>query len=457
MRLAVIFFLLAGLVANIVSWHSVEPVVIGLVFYAIGLGLVFFLPAPRDSLRFFSITYSIYWATTGVSSLYLNYGNDISLKFGDAQNFFLFATGAAGTFPLKEIYDISEGAIAIKIWHYVYEVASTLGLSVEPYIGSTVNAFILALVSVLSLHILRKTSPRNPNSERLLLLLFAFCPMFWLSASIHLRESFTILFLAINYYVLIQFMSRKSNLFWLGAAVAVSVVFPFVLHFLRTEFFFIPIGLFAAAIVSMMVFQGEKRVGGNLKYVLLLLLTLLVVQAADNLGFIFSDKISEGREDYAVKALATGVEGSLGYKFVVDQPLYIRAVVGLPYLFLMPIPLWAGIDSGSASIFFKALFAIFNFFFLPYLAIAAGGFLRLSGQQRVRVYFLLGSSAVLTVAVAISSLESRHIIPFLPPLFIACAAMAEYVMARPKGLRVFTQILMLTMFMAHVAWLLIKV
>ncbi len=456
MRLVVTFFLLAGLVANIVSWHSVEPVVIGLMFYAIGLGLVLFLPAPRDNLRFFSITYSIYWATTGLSSLYLNFGNDISLRFGDAQNFFLLATGAEGAFPLNEIYDVSEGALAIKIWHYVYEFASALSFSIEPYIGLTVNSSILALVSVLSLHLLRKVSPHNPNSERLLLILFAFCPMFWLSASIHLRDSFTALLTVINYYVLIQFMTRKFNLFWQSAAVAVSIVFPFIFHFLRTEFFFIPIALFAAAIISMIVFKSEKRGGGNLKYVFVFLFALFLVLSADNLGFIPLDYIDKGREDYEIKALGTNVENSLGYKFVVDQPLYIRSVVGLPYLFLMPIPLWAGIGLGSVSMFFKTLFAIFNFFFLPYLAIAVGGFMHLSGQQRVRIYFLLASSAVLTVTVAISSLESRHIIPFLPPLFIACAAMAEYVMTRAKGLRLFTQILLLMMLMVHAAWLLLK-
>lgn len=118
MQLAVIAFLIFGLTANVLAWSTFEPAAIGLIVCLVGASSILFLPSSRENLKFFLVTYSVFWSITGVSALYLKFGDDGAQLFGDAQNFFRLASGPDGSLSLSDIYNVSEGAIAIKAWHF---------------------------------------------------------------------------------------------------------------------------------------------------------------------------------------------------------------------------------------------------------------------------------------------------------------------------------------------------
>lgn len=335
------------------------------------------------------------------------------------------------------------------------ELAASVGLSAERYVGINVNVLVASLASVLSLQMLRATSHYSPSKGHALLVMFAFCPMIWLSASIHVRDAFVMLLVAVNYYVLLRFIARRTSILWLSAAIGATLLFPFIFQFLRRELYFAPLALSVTAIVSMTLFRGYGK-GGYFRYFVLLLPLFFILLSVGAFEMMGADSISKGREDYAGKAVATGVDSSLGYKLVVDQPIYIRPLVGSLYLFLMPIPLWAGLSAGTAYMTFKSLFAVFSYIFLPYLSVAVGGLREFDEIERTSFVFLLGSAGAFVVAVALSSLESRHIIPFLPPAFVACAMTAEFVASRRRQVRKFTQLLAVLMITAHAAWSMLK-
>ena len=103
---------------------------------------------------------------------------------------------------------------------------------------------------------------------------------------------------------------------------------------------------------------------------------------------------------------------------VVQQPIPVRLIVGSAYLMLYPIPFWVGFQLESAYQLFKSFNAVFFYALIPLLILAGRRILRERDVRTPAVRFLVMVSAGLTLAVAGTSLETRHFGAFLVPVFL---------------------------------------
>jgi len=117
---------------------------------------------------------------------------------------------------------------------------------------------------------------------------------------------------------------------------------------------------------------------------------------------------------------------SLGYRLIVAQALPIRAVLGFLYLQVFPLPIWSGFDlKGSFYHWAKSLQPIYMVYLLG-LSMAAA----VTTAKQVRgqiahvspVIFLVTSFVLGSSSVALTSLETRHSLQFLPFLIAFASA-----------------------------------
>jgi len=92
--------------------------------------------------------------------------------------------------------------------------------------------------------------------------------------------------------------------------------------------------------------------------------------------------------------------------------------MGSGYLFLFPIPFWSGFQLESAYALFKSFNVIFFYFLIPLLLMAIWQICRKQEMRSVSLLFLFFLSLGFTLAIAGTSLETRHFGVFLPYIFL---------------------------------------
>lgn len=137
---------------------------------------------------------------------------------------------------------------------------------------------------------------------------------------------------------------------------------------------------------------------------------------------------------------------------IYDQPLPLRLVLGAAYLFVFPIPLWAGFQLETAYHLFKSFNVLFFYAVFPLFTLAVFRVLTTKAYRTPSVMFLLFLIVGFTLAVAGTSLETRHFGVFLLPLFV----LATLPDLRQKGDKAAYEVLLLgflTMMAAvHILW-----
>jgi len=205
------------------------------------------------------------------------------------------------------------------------------------------------------------------------------------------------------------------NLGWLVLA-SVGALFAF--GYLRYDFIFVPLATLAAGLAAIAFDSSTTGAKRRWALVMVSLLTALVSVTLISIETDLFELVQRRQEAYAALSADTG---SLGDQLV-KAPLSARLILGSLYLLVFPIPVWTGFQLESAYQLFKSLNGLFMYGLIP---LAALGMWRIVTKEAFRAAPLLHGILVtmgLMVAIAGTSLETRHFGVFLVPGLVLATA-----------------------------------
>jgi hypothetical protein len=442
---------------NLSAYLSLAPHLVALVHYATWMGLLLW---PKIGglyeRRIFSRVFAVGFLMAGVAAIYATHLEDPVQLGSDASTFFDIASGQARGISLYDLTVFFEGALAIVLWGAVYDFFAALGFPRERYVGVLLNTSAVALAGVLAIKIARQVYGQDPYRFRRLIHLFSACGLVWLFAGIHIRDSMVLLGVTALVYVWSYFLVRPDLSVRLLQLVVASGVAALFLWFLRREFMFVPIAMAIAGVAALLLGRKTKR--NRLTAYILLALGMVAVAG---LLSIYFDRIliamTMGQEGYLELATNTHGSESLGMSLIANQPLPIRLFFGSIALMLFPIPVWIGFQLKSAYHLFGSFNAIFFYFFIPLLAQAVRQLWKHKEQRTPAFLFILIAPIGFTLAVAATSVETRHFGAFLVPLFVLALLPDLRTRAGAHSYRQLLALMFGSVIFVHALWMLLKV
>lgn len=346
--------------------------------------------------------------------MYRNYSGDMQ---GDAEHFFKNASGGIDGLSLLEISLISEGSLAIFIWSSVFNFMNNLGFPREHYIGVMVNVLIMSLNAVVLFKITRLLFGIDPNRFKRMLLFVSTCGLFWIFSGVLHRDSLILLFVNIFLYIWLKYLSRIGYNYNLILLIISSFIAFISFGFLRTEFSFLPFAFAGAACFSLLFCPTSTN------KVVYSTLFLPVIAISINLfllnyGTSLFSTLLRGHESYSTAFITTNSSDSLGMSLIVNQPLPLRLILGSIYLYVFPVPFWTGFQLSTVYHLFKSFNVIFFYFIIPLLILSIRHLLMYRCYRTPQLMFCLFVVVGFTLAIAGTSLETRHIGAFFGPVFI---------------------------------------
>jgi hypothetical protein len=446
-----------GALINAASYESLAPVVVAFIFFAAAQLLLIMTPlGGHAEQRMFNRVFAVGFVMAGVAAFYANQLQDASQLFSDAGGFFDMATGKSSGLSLIEIQIVHEGALAIVIWETFYDFFAELGFEKGRYIGVSINVLAVALSGVIGIKILRQMFGNDDYRFRRLTLLVSACGLFWLFAGIHMRDSVVLLGITALAHGWVYFLAKPDLSWRLGQIVVWTLLALPVLGLLRGEFVLVPVAMTISAFAALIFSTKQDR---RRRVVLFGLLILGGVTLAAFAMIYLQDMIAaldRSRESYAELAGNQHAADSLGIALIVNQPMPIRLVLGSIYLYVFPIPFWSGFRLESVYNVFKSANVVFFYFVLPLLAISLLRLIRHKQARSVSALFMLFLTLGFTLAIAGSSLETRHFGAFLIPVFI----LASIPDLRERNVRLqYKQYLFVVLsgvIVVHLAWIILK-
>jgi hypothetical protein len=164
-----------------------------------------------------------------------------------------------------------------------------------------------------------------------------------------------------------------------------------------------------------------------------------------------------GQEGYLELAAETHGSDSLGMSLIANQPLPIRLVLSSVALVLLPIPVWIGFQLESVYYLFGAFNAIFFYFFTPLLAVDVRQLWKRRELRTPAFLFTLLAPAGFTLAVAVTSVETRHFGAFLVPLFVLALLPDLRERAVRHNYRQLLGLMLGSVMLVHALWVFLKI
>jgi len=446
-----------GALINTASYGSIAPVVVALLsFAAVQLLLIMTPLGGHAEQRMFNRVFAVGFVMAGVAAFYANQLQDTAQLFSDPAGFFEMATGKARDLSLVELEIIHEGALAIVIWQTMYDLFAELGFDKGRYIGVSINVLAVALSGVIGIKILRHIFGNDDYRFRRMTLLVSACGMFWLFAGIHLRDSMVLLGITALAYAWVRFLAKPDLSWRLSQIIVWSVFSQTLLVFLRGEFVFVPAAMMIAAFAALILSAKQDLRRHLVRFGLLILGGGAVVAFA----LIFMQDLiavlDRGREGYLELARDQHGADSLGIALIVNQPLPIRLVLASIYLYVSPIPFWSGFQLESVYNVFKSANVVFFYFVLPLLAISILRLFRNKQGRSCSVLFMLFLTLGFTLAIAGTSLETRHFGAFLIPIFVLASIPDLRVRNVRLQYRQYLFVVLLGVIVVHLAWIILN-
>jgi hypothetical protein len=408
-----------GAYINAASYLSFEPVLAAVIFFGIFYGLLH-LPFVGGAFEryIFSRVFAIGFLMAGIAAFYANQLLDQSqLFFSDAGGFFADASASERRdLSLLQLQALTEGGLAIKLWAAAYDFFAELGFARERYIGILVNVSAVALTGVVTLKMTRLIYGFDPSRFERLTLIFSLCGLFWLFASIHMRDSVLLLAVTVLTYLWLYFLKTPDMGFRLALVIAGNLLAATFLGFLRAEFVFVPIAMAMSATAALILGSKQRKKFGI--YLLGVVGIGVIGWSAMNFYDAIQELLLRGSQEYSELATTQQDGYSLGMALIVNQPMPIRAALGSIYLLVFPIPFWTGFQLQTAYALFKSFNVIFFYFFIPLLVLSFVKLWKDSAARSPAILFLAFVALGFTVAIACTSLETRHFGVFLPSMFV---------------------------------------
>lgn len=408
---------LIGSYINFIAYNSIEPIIISCIFFVFFYFLLTLLKVKgKYELQSYIITYCISWFWAGVSAIYANFFNDPGqLKLDAAQFYEMVSGNFISGLNLIEISSTLENAAAIIIWKFFYNVFSFFGFSNGRFIGISVNTIFIAYTSVIAIKIAGVVFDNDVIKLKRLINLLWLCPIFWYFASVHIRDAavlFSVSFLSLFWVIYLKFFTFVNLL----KLIIATIISFFVFGLLRTEFLFVPFAMIATGIF-VLIFNRQNKILIYLFIFIAIFLVILMPNFSFEESKFFND-ISNGNESYNSLSSEESGSSSLGNALIVSSPTPIRLFLGSVYLFVFPVPVWSGFQITSIGHLFKSLNAIYMYSLTPLFLFAIWEIIKNKEKRTLPIMFLFLLSSGFTIAVAYTSLETRHFAAFLLPVMI---------------------------------------
>ena len=452
----IIFFSIVGSILNISSYSSVSPLILVLVLLtALNFLLIFTPLGGNPELIAFNYIFSICWMMSGIAAIYANQFGDESQLFSDAGGFYLLSSSGNEWQGLNEIREISEGSLAIYIWSYFYDFLYMIGFERGRYIGVYLNICAVSLSGLIGIKLIRLIYGNDLYRFNKFKLIMGWCGIFWLFASIHLRDSLVLLSVTSLLYPWLKFLRNPDFGFNFLLIFLVSVTVSYLLFFLRGEFIFVPPAIVLAGILSMTYgYQGRKQ-KRNLIYVLIFFGILLAAVAFYNYYDTVITMLKSSQEGYFSVARDSS-QNSLAMRLIIDQPLPIRIIFGSVYLFVFPIPFWVGFQTESAYSLFKSLYVLYLYALVPMLFVSLRTIIKNKFTRTPQILFLLLISIGFLIGCAVTSLETRHYGAFFIAVIIFSITTDMRNSYNWNLYKLAAQGFIIFIMIVHVAWILLK-
>lgn len=451
--LLTVFLFGTGTLLQIFAYASVEPLLAGLLLFGIGAVPLWLTGwGGHEGRLAFRLVLSVGWTCAGIAAMYYVLG-DAGQHARDATHFFRLSARQTGGTTLEDLAVVTEGAGAVVLWRAVYDALAGLGFAKEPYIGVAVNVLLVALSAVFGVRVVAHAFGGDSVRVRRFTILTSLCGLFWLFAAIHMRDAAVLLGVSALALSWIRYIAQPGTrrVVEVGFATAIGLAF---FGFLRTEFMFVPVAmLFSAAAARVLESSARGR-----RPLLIFLFAAVVVPAVIYLvSLAQSDLLTavmRANEMYANVAGAQSSDNSLGMRLIVNAPLPMRLVLGSAYMFIFPIPIWNELDSAYGL--FKTCQAIFMYGFTPLYILAVWRLIRCASLRSATSLFLLFLTLGFTLAIAATSLETRHFGAFLIPM-LALGVLPDLRLPADRAAYVrLLALLLCTMTIVHAAWAVLK-
>ncbi|MCH7535820.1 MAG: hypothetical protein IH948_08790 [Bacteroidetes bacterium] len=142
---------------------------------------------------------------------------------------------------------------------------------------------------------------------------------------------------------------------------------------------------------------------------------------------------------------------------IVNQPMPIRLPLGSVYLFVFPIPFWSGFQFESAYQLFKSFNVIYFYFVIPLLILAFRRLWKDKSSGSPAMLFMAFVTIGFTLAVAGTSLETRHLGAFFAPVFVLALSPDMRLNIVRQNYRQLLYAFLGSVCLVHYLWLVIKV
>jgi len=452
-----ILLLLAGVGMQGYANGTVDALFVALLLLVVGIMIVSLLfPGKDPEKRAFLLTYGVCMFVGGLAQCYSLAVFDNPQSTIDAFTY-LKLISPQPPFTTMANMGLVNAPLAVLTWQQVYKLTWVLGFKFGPYTGVMFNAFVMGITGSITVRTARELFGNDMWRLKRVGLLFALCGLFALFGAVLLRDGYTTFFNSLVLWVIVRWLVQPSlrNLFF---ALVISGVSAYAMAFLRSEAVLL-FGMYGLLVLSIWVF---KRF--DISRLLALLFALFVIFSAGTsiASYLQVSINTQTREmvSYAKLGSKTHDADSLGMRFVVNQPLPIRLIMGSGTLAINPIPLWAGLKEGASDYtLIKAYHGIFQVLVLP---LVFAGFLtglrllRRDRNQAAPLIFLVMYLLLNLAAVVLTSLETRHIGQFLPAFIILAAVPNTQEKRAQKELGMITWWWFAVVVLVHLTWAVIK-
>lgn len=440
----ILLFIVAAFV-NVIAEDTFLPVFVMMVYYFVGLIPIVIPRISRYAeLEIYTSVYLVGSVCVGIAALYRAFSNDTQ---GDASHFF-FDSQHLLDLPMEGLLLTYENSIPLIVFNYIFYFFDLVGVQPAQYVVIFFNTMIVSWSGVLTLKTANIIYGNDSYREQRLIVLYSCIGIFWLYGSLLLRDSFALLIISMLTYSAIKYLANPWSALNIFISIFSFVLFGFALKYVRAEFVYIPLAISLAA--AILLFSNLfSKLGLKNKY--LLFVFGLIVIAIIPFTPLY-EILVYGRESYDIVSSRESNPSSLGYSLIVSQPTYIRAIFGSISLITTPIPIWIGFQLTSVYHLFKSLNTIALYFVIPFVIMAISQIFLLTKTVRTSVLFLLMVFFGFTIAVSMTSLESRHLGVFYPMILLV--ALVPDLRPKDQMLR-YVCIFIVYMFiivLAHLLW-----
>ena len=405
--------------------------------------LLFRGPAKTEQRSAYVQTFSAAVLAIAIARTMAVFFDDQLQNSSDAGSFFQAAAFVLRETDIYEVRLIINGWGAVWLWSEFYRIAHLFFPSPTPLVGLSVNALVLALGGAILVDAATVLARAVGGAPRVTKRLYVWCFLFWLFASFHLRDAMTVFLTIVTLRVWLWLYERHSVMRWC-LATALSAGLFWAIGTIREE---------STSIIVVTVIVGVAGLLSRTSGALRLIITLFGL-----LALFVSYQVVYVRLMGAADILKFYQEGyqfdlgdqSLGNRLIISRSTPVRSVLGFAYLHVFPIPAWNGFTLGSPYYWFKSLQLLHMAMLLPAAIAGALALARRKTEERSYLILLVGVYVVISVAVGLSSLETRHSSQVIPCLMLLAAVthqsrtearLRAFVFAGLVGIHVFWAIL----------------